>query len=159
MFIADAKRLLEYEAQSLLHRLSEIRPFALTLPMVPAAAPSVAAQAAIEAHLSEGRRELRGGVHRFLRWLRSPRGSAASPSEAQARFTTLRLPFLTMIDQFDVWRTRRRSHRRVDASSLPDEPATDHLPPRSRRRRGHQARQNATAGRRVDAGRAHPRPS
>jgi hypothetical protein len=130
MFIADAKRLLEYEAQSLLHRLSEIRPFALTLPMVPAAAPSVAAQAAIEAHLSEGRRELRGGVHRFLRWLRSPRGSAASPSEAQARFTTLRLQFLTMIDQFDVFSralVERSQHGYGEWSGGLDVVATDAL--------------------------------
>ena len=103
MFFADAKRLLEYEAQSLLHRLSEIRPFALTLPMVPAAAPSVAAQASIEAYLSDGRRRLRASVRRFLAWLRSPQGSQASPARAQERFTAVRLQFLTVIEQFDLF--------------------------------------------------------
>lgn len=103
MFTAHAKRLLEFEAQSLLQRISELRPFALTLPMVPAASPSVAAQAAIESHLSQGRRSLRVALRRFLQWLGSPAGAQASAMDAQARFTVLRLQFLTAIDQFDLF--------------------------------------------------------
>jgi hypothetical protein len=103
MFTAYAKRLLEFEAQSLLHRLSELRPFALTLPMVPAASPSVAAQAAIEGHLSRGRQRLRVSLRRFLHWMRSPEGAVTSAEMAQERFTSLRLQFLTTIDQFDLF--------------------------------------------------------
>lgn len=103
MFAAHAKKLVAFEAQSLLHRISELRPFALTLPMVPAAAPSVAAQSAIENHLSRGRGELRRRLLAFLRWLRSPDGSLATPALAQERFTALRMQFLTTIDQFDLF--------------------------------------------------------
>ena len=103
MFTAYAKRLLEFEAQSLLHRLTELRPFALTLPMVPAAAPSVAAQAAIEGHLSRGRQSLRLALRQFLRWMRSPEGAVTSTEAAQERFTAIRLQFLTTIDQFDLF--------------------------------------------------------
>lgn len=103
MFAAHAKRLIAFEAQSLLHRVSELRPFALTLPMVPAASPSVAAQSAIENHLSNNRRTLRDRLRRFLAWLRSPNGSQSTPAQAQERFTMLRLQFLTTIDQFDLF--------------------------------------------------------
>ncbi|HEY9227782.1 MAG TPA: hypothetical protein VIP11_14090 [Gemmatimonadaceae bacterium] len=103
MFAAHAKRLLSFEAQSLLYRVSELRPFALTLPMVPAASPSVAAQSAIEAHLSRSRRQLRERLNGFLRWLHSPDGAMASPEIAQERFSALRLQFLSAIDVFDLF--------------------------------------------------------
>lgn len=103
MFAAHAKRLVAFEAQSLLHRVSELRPFALTLPMVAAAAPSVAAQSAIENHLSRNRRTLRDGLRRFLSWLRSPDGAATAPADVQQKFTALRMQFLTTIDQFDLF--------------------------------------------------------
>jgi hypothetical protein len=100
---ADATRLLEYEAQALLERLSELRPFALTLPMVAAAAPSVGAQAGIEQYMSTGRGQLRRLIEQFLTWLRSPEGVGASASQAQQRFTAVRLRFLTIITQFDIF--------------------------------------------------------
>jgi len=99
----DATRLLEYEAESLLGRLNEVRPFALTLPMVAAAAPSVAAQAGIERFMSRGRGDLRGLIGRFLAWLRSPAGAAASAAQAQRRFAIVRLRFLGVITQFDLF--------------------------------------------------------
>jgi hypothetical protein len=98
-----ATRLLEYEAESLLERLNEVRPFALTLPMVAAAAPSVAAQAAIETFLAGGRRHLRAVIAQFLRWLRSSAGAVATPSQAQQRFAIVRIRFLNLITQFDVF--------------------------------------------------------
>lgn len=130
MFVADAKRLLQFEAQSLLHRLSELRPFALTLPMVPAASPSVAAQAAIERFLSNGRRQLRTSIRRFLSWLNSPQGSEAPAAVAQERFTAVRLQFLTMIDQFDLFSdalVERSQHGYGEWSGGLDVVATDAL--------------------------------
>lgn len=103
MFNGHATRLLEYEAQSLLERLSEVRPFALTLPMVAAAAPSVGAQAAIESFLAQGRRQLRQMIGAYLRWLRSAAGAVATPAEAQQRFAIVRMRFLNVITQFDVF--------------------------------------------------------
>jgi len=100
---ADATRMLQFEAQALLERLGELRPFSLTLPMVAAAAPSVGAQAAIDTFMSRGRQQLRRMVDRFLSWLRSPAGVSASPSQAQQRFTFVRLRFLAVITQFDIF--------------------------------------------------------
>lgn len=99
----DASRLLEYEALSLLERIGEVKPFALTLPMVAAAAPSVQAQAAIERFLFEGRRSMRAMVQNFVDWLRQPEGVAASAAEAQNRFALVRLRFLSVISQFDLF--------------------------------------------------------
>lgn len=100
---ADVTRMLEYEALALQERLAEIRPFALTLPMVAAATPSAGAQAAIEGFLARGRRDLRRTIRQFLDWLASPAGVGASPAVAQQRFAVLRLRFLAVITQFDVF--------------------------------------------------------
>src|SRR5262245_47002309 len=99
----DANRLLEFEALSLLERVNEVHPFALTLPMVAAAAPSVAAQSAIESFLFDGRRQLRRLIGRFIGWLRSPAGAATAPADVQKRFAIVRLRFLSVITQFDVF--------------------------------------------------------
>ncbi len=100
---AQAIRMIEYEAQSLLERLNEVRPFALTLPMVAAAAPSVAAQAAIEKFLADGRSQLRQAGERFLDWLRSPAGTRAAPAQIQRRYAIVRMRFLDMLTHFDVF--------------------------------------------------------
>ncbi len=100
---AQAIRMIEYEAHSLLERLNEVRPFALTLPMVAAAAPSVAAQAAIEKFLADGRSQLRKLARRFLHWLHSPAGSGAAPDLIQRRYAIVRMRFLDMLTQFDVF--------------------------------------------------------
>lgn len=54
-----ARWLLIQETRALVTRLNLIKPFALTETMVQAAAPSLAAQTAIERHLLAGRRQLR----------------------------------------------------------------------------------------------------
>ena len=104
--------LLEQEGRALLTRLARVRPFALHEPMVPAAGASTAAQSAIEHYLADGRRELRGRVLEFLRWLRGP-GRAATPEQAQRRFTFLRLRFNVVLSHFDVFAdvlTQRSEH-------------------------------------------------
>ncbi|HEU0298827.1 MAG TPA: hypothetical protein VFR37_05215, partial [Longimicrobium sp.] len=98
--------------RALLTRLARVRPFALHEPMVPAAGASTAAQSAIEHYLADGRRELRGRVLGFLRWLRGP-GRAATPEQAQRRFTFLRLRFNVVLSHFDVFAdvlTQRSEH-------------------------------------------------
>jgi hypothetical protein len=98
-----ASRLLNQEARALLTRLDRLQPYALHMPMVPAAAVSPAAQAAIEAHTVRGRRRLRALVRGFLRWLHGPGGRRAGPAEGQRRFTLLRLRFNNVIAQFDIF--------------------------------------------------------
>jgi hypothetical protein len=70
--------------------------------MVPAATLPPAAQAAIENHLIEGRRRLRGKIGNFLGWLRGP-GRNATPTEAQSRIVFLKLRFNAVISQFHIF--------------------------------------------------------
>jgi hypothetical protein len=109
----SAAWLLEQEARALLTRLARVRPFALVESMVPAAAVSSEAQIAIEQYLADGRRELRTRVQHYVRWLRGPRGQAATPEEMQRRFTFLRLRFNVVLSQFDLFAdvlTQRSEH-------------------------------------------------
>ena len=103
---------LDQEARALLTRLARVKPFALLMPMVPAAA-SPAAQMVIERYLASGRHALRGQVYEYLRWLHGPKGRGASPAEAQRRFTFLRLRFNAVLTQFDTFAdvlTQRSEH-------------------------------------------------
>ena len=94
---------LEQEARALLSRLSRLRSFALQETMVPAASLSVEAQGAIERHLGRRRHELKAQVQRYLTWLRSDEGRAASPADAQRRFTLLRLRFNVVLSDLDIF--------------------------------------------------------
>jgi hypothetical protein len=108
-----ASCLLEQEARALLTRLDRVQPFMLRTPMAPAANVSLAAQNAIEQFLARGRRDLRRRVHEFLRWLQSAEGRRAPPTDAQRRFTFLRLRFNAMLSQFDIFAdalTQRSEH-------------------------------------------------
>lgn len=99
---SSALRLLDHEARALLSRLDRVRPFALQETMVQAAAPSLAALAAIEAHIGEGRRTLREAMEAYLQWLSLP-GSVPSAAEAGRRFAFLRLRFNAMLSHFDIF--------------------------------------------------------
>jgi hypothetical protein len=108
-----AKWFLAQEARALLTRLARLRPFALHMPMVTAAAISPAAQSAIETHMTKTRRKLRAMVNNFLRWLRGRESQTAPPAEAQRRFTFLRLRFNAVISQFEIFAdvlTQRSQH-------------------------------------------------
>ena len=101
------------ETRALLTRLARVKPLALVEGMVPAAAFSPAAQVAIEVYLARERRAVQGAVQDYLRWLYSPAGRRATASEAQRRFTFLRLRFNAVLDQFDIFAdvlTQRSEH-------------------------------------------------
>ena len=100
---APASVFLAQEARSLLTRLARVRPFALEIPSVLAAAVTPAAQTAVEAHMARGRRRLRTMVLGYLRWLRGPQAHEATPAEVQARFTFLRMRFNAVLTQFDMF--------------------------------------------------------
>ena len=99
----NSHRFLEFEAQALLTRLNRVKPFALQMTSVPAAAVSVAAQDAIERVLSQGRRELRERVGQFLQWLKSAAGRLATAADAERRFTLLRLRFNAVLTHVDLY--------------------------------------------------------
>lgn len=97
-----AHHLLAQEAYALLDRLKRLRPFALITPMVPAAGISLQAFRAIETYLAIERRKLRSLGEGYLHWLRGP-GQGAPPSEAQRRFTFMRLRFQAVLTQVDIF--------------------------------------------------------
>ena len=165
-----ASWMLAQEARALLTRLARVKPFALHEPMVPAAGISPLAQTAIERHLAEGRRELRGRVHRYLGMVaRSRRANVPRRPRQQRRFTFLRLRFNAVLSQFDlfadvltqrsehetgVWlvRSRRRRRRRpVAAGIIIDAPSVICYLDRGRRRRDSPGA-HAAAGRRRESG-------
>lgn len=94
--------MLEQEARALLSRLALVRPLALLEAMVPAAAPTAAAQIAIERVLLAGRRDLERAVHTFIASL-GQSGRDLSAAQAQRRFTHLRLQFNAALTQFDLF--------------------------------------------------------
>jgi hypothetical protein len=98
----EATWMLEQEARALLTRLARVKPFAMQETMLPAAGLLPASQVAIELYLMRGRRHLRRLVQGFLRWLRSASTWADAP-EAQRRFSILRLRFIAVLTQFDLF--------------------------------------------------------
>jgi hypothetical protein len=100
---ALAASLLVDETRALLTRLERVKPFVLTETMVPAAAPSLAAQTAIERFLARGRRTLRLLARQYLHWLYSPEAHRVPLSEAQRRYALLRLRFNDILSQFDIF--------------------------------------------------------
>jgi hypothetical protein len=125
---------IEQEARALLTRLDRVKPFALNMPMVVAAAVSPEAQRSIESFLHRGRVDLRRMVFRFLRWLESPVGRQSTPEVAYRRFTFIRLRFNGVLAQFDTFAevmTQRSQHEfgvwlsgldavAADALAMPD---------------------------------------
>src|SRR5579885_2851950 len=80
--------------------------------MVPAAAVPPAAEAAMENHLLEGRRRLRGRIGAFLLWL-GREGARSTPAQAQKRLVVLKLRFNAVISQFYIFAavlTQRSEH-------------------------------------------------
>ena len=99
---SHAKSMLTHETRALLARLALVKPFSLQELMLPAAALLPAAQVAIDRFLITDRRELRRLLQSYLRWLQQP-DNAATPAEAQRRFTILRLKFNIVLVQFDMF--------------------------------------------------------
>ncbi len=107
-----AANLLAQETRALLTRLDRLLPFALVEPMVPAAGLFPNAQSAIERMLFQGRQELRHVLHQYLAWLSGP-GRLGSASQAQRRFTLLKLRFQAVLNEFDMFSeaiTQRSEH-------------------------------------------------
>lgn len=101
--LSSPARMIEQEARALLARLALIKPFAVQMTMVTAAAIPTKAQTAIESHLRLARHKLRKMVGDFLSWLRSSAGQSASPPEMQRRFTLVRLRFNSLTSQLDIF--------------------------------------------------------
>jgi hypothetical protein len=93
---------LNLEARALLSRIARVKPFAMVMPRVPAAGITPTAAKAIDHYVLQGQRRLLDRAREYLRWLEGP-GRAATPEEAQRRFSLLRLKFNAGLTQFDIF--------------------------------------------------------
>jgi hypothetical protein len=93
---------LNLEARALLSRIARVKPFAMVMPRVPAAGITPTAAKAIDHYVLQGQRRLLDRARQYLRWLEGP-GRAATPEEAQRRFSLLRLKFNAGLTQFDIF--------------------------------------------------------
>ncbi|WP_018421026.1 MULTISPECIES: hypothetical protein [Paraburkholderia] len=109
----QALRLLEQEVLGIRARLDAQLPYALQMPMVPAANVSDAAMSAIERHMQAARRQLRKRIAQFLRELRGLAVSASNVAHAQRRYALLKLQFQAALTHFEIFAevlTQRSQH-------------------------------------------------
>lgn len=97
----DYRSFLLEEAKALLLRLQQVKPFAMTIPMVTNAQLPVEAQAGIDTLLKRGKQELREKIRQFIQLLKSQED--LSPQEAQKVFSLLKLQFNALLDQIDIF--------------------------------------------------------
>ena len=108
-----AIRLLTHDAGALRTRLEQVKPFALHMPMVGAAAPGLQARQEIDLFLESSKQRLRAMLSELLAWLTGPAGRAAEDHVAQRRFTVVRLQFQKLLTQFDLFADRSDSKKRA----------------------------------------------
>jgi hypothetical protein len=110
---AQALRLLEQEVLGIRARLDAQLPYALQMPMVPAANVSDEAMAAIEKHMQAARRQLRVHIAHFLRQLREMAATPHNVALAQRRYALLKLFFHAALTHFEIFAevlTQRSQH-------------------------------------------------
>jgi hypothetical protein len=99
----SAVELVAQEARALLGRVDRVKPFALSEAMVAAAAPSMVAQSALDAHIAHGKDNMRSMITGYLQWLRGPAARGVSVAEIQRRLAFLRLRFNALLAQMDIF--------------------------------------------------------
>jgi hypothetical protein len=109
----EALRLLEQEVLGIRARLDAQLPYALQMPMVPAANVSDEAMGAIERHMQAARQQLRKRIAQFLRQLRTLAATPANVARAQRRHALLKLYFQAALTHFEIFAevlTQRSQH-------------------------------------------------
>lgn len=89
------------EAQGLLIRLKQLKPFEMSMPMVTAAAIPYSAQKGIYGLIVKGKKLLSARVHLFIRRMRSPQYIPIE--KCQSAYSVLKLQFNSLLDQFDIF--------------------------------------------------------
>jgi len=89
------------EAQGLLTRLKQLKPFEISMPMVTAASIPITAQKGIFVLMRNGRKLLSERVRLFIKRMRT---THRIPIEkCQAAYSVLKLQFNSLLDQFDIF--------------------------------------------------------
>lgn len=94
---------LQSEARSLLTRLNQVRPFAMTMPMVKGASVSREAFEEITVLLENGKSKLRKKLYEFIDKTGSGNHASNYPREWQSEFSILKLRFNSILDQLDIF--------------------------------------------------------
>lgn len=89
------------EAEALLARLTQVKPFEATMPMVAAAALEKGALRGIHDLIRGGRKKLKQQVRTFIAGLKSNRDMP--PDRLQTAFSLLKLRFNALLDTFDIF--------------------------------------------------------
>lgn len=90
-----------HEAEALLTRLKQVKPYDITMPMVVSAAVSPQAQKALHHLIREGRALLNEQVTAYITQLK--RKPDVPLHKAQSAFAILKLRFNALLDQFDIF--------------------------------------------------------
>ncbi|CAM2156239.1 conserved protein of unknown function [Pararobbsia alpina] len=109
----QALRLLEQEVLGIRTRLDAQLPYALQMPMVPAANISDEAMSAIERHMQVARAQLRLRIDQYLQALRKLSATPQNVALAQRRYALLKLYFHAALTHFEIFAevlTQRSQH-------------------------------------------------
>ncbi len=91
------------EAQSLLSRLNQVKPFSMTMPMVQGAAVSPRAMQQISELLENGKRTILGSINQFIETIQRSDKQSAEAAVLQTRFSLLKLRYNSILDQLDIF--------------------------------------------------------
>ncbi|TAJ13925.1 hypothetical protein DMA11_06965 [Marinilabiliaceae bacterium JC017] len=112
-YSANPYDFLALQAQALLSRLRQVKPFALSMPMVNAATIPDEADVQIEKMITTGCKELEAGIQKYLRLLDTATSRKLSPYRAQFLFSSLKLRFNALQERIDIYAdvyTQRGEH-------------------------------------------------
>ena len=98
---SNSRQFLVTESEALLTRLSEVKSFSLTMPMVAAANISVPAQKAIYRVLESGVHDMKRKVNAFIHVVKNNQN--LTPAESQKAFAILKLKFNWLLDSLDIF--------------------------------------------------------
>jgi hypothetical protein len=92
------------EAEAMLIRLKQLKPFSMTVAMVKSAAVSDRAFTGVNDHVNQAKRKLSISVIAFIRKLRHEKHEGAvDPVALQNQFAMLKLRFNSILDQLDIY--------------------------------------------------------
>ena len=91
------------EANSLLTRLDQVKPFSLTMPMVKGASISEKALREIIDLLEKSKSVLRNKIYKFIDNVHNQQRLYSDPKKLQAGFSILKLRFNSILDQLDIF--------------------------------------------------------
>jgi hypothetical protein len=101
------------EAESLLTRLEQVKPFTMTMPMVKGASVSARALKEITELLEKGKKDVYHSVHGFIAKAKNYAGQTEEINKLQTAYTILKLRYNSILDQLDIFAdvlTQRAEH-------------------------------------------------